>query len=105
MARNRVKLNSAGIAAVLTSTEMHRAVHAAADQVADNVRAMNISVGDRDGGPDEVDLPVEVTVTTTDRAKARVTLTHPAGQAVQAKHGALTKAAAQAGLDVKERRR
>lgn len=101
MARNRVRLNSRGIQSVLTSTLMHRAVQGVAESVADNVKAMDIRVGDRDGGSHERELPVDVSVTTTDRAHARVTITHPAGAAVQAKHGALTKAAGQAGLDVR----
>jgi hypothetical protein len=44
---------------------------------------------------------VKVKLSTTDRAHAEVILAHPAGIAVQAKHGALTKAASQAGLEVK----
>lgn len=96
----KVRLNHAGIAQILKAPAMHAAVKAAAEQVAANVRAQNIRVGDKDGGPRERELPVEVTMTTTDRAKAFVTLAHPAGQAVQAKHGSLTKAAREAGLDV-----
>lgn len=103
MARN-VKLDHRGVAALLQSTAMHRATQDAAERVADAVRAQNIKVGDKDGGRHEYDLPVEVTTTTTDRAHANVTLAHPAGLAVQAKHGALTKAAAQTGLDVKGKR-
>jgi len=34
---------------------------------------------------------------------ALVTIMHPAGRAIQAKHGALTKAAAAAGLEVKSK--
>lgn len=103
MPRN-VSLNPAGVAAFLVSTGAHRATQAAAEKVAEGVRAMNIRVGDKDGGKHEYDLPVEVSVTTTDRAHANVTIAHPAGQSVQAKHGALTKAAAQVGLDVKAKR-
>lgn len=97
----RVKLDSRGVSAVLRSTGMHRATQDAAEKVAEGVRSQNIRVGDKDGGRHEYDLPVEVEMTTTDRAHAWVTLAHPAGLAVQAKHGALTKAAAEAGLDVK----
>lgn len=99
----QVRLNSKGIAAILSSTPMHREIQSAAEKVAQNVEAQHITVGDRDGGKHEYPLPVKVEVTTTDRAHGRVTLAHPAGQAVQAKHGALTKAAAQAGLDVRAR--
>lgn len=99
----KIRLNSRGIAAVLKSAEMRRATNAAAEQVAANVEAQNIKVGDADGGKHEKPLPVKVTPGVSDRARATVALAHPAGQAVQAKHGALTKAAAQAGLDVNGR--
>ena len=100
----RIKLNHAGIAAILKSAPVAAATKRAAETVAQNVRDMGIKVGDVDGGKHEVDLPVTVTMSTTDRAHANVTLAHPAGEAVQAKHGALTKAAAQAGLDVRSRK-
>lgn len=96
-----ISLDSRGISELLKSAGVRAATERAAEAVADAVRSQNISVGDRDGGPHERELPVTVTVTTTDRAHANVTIAHPAGQAVQAKHGALTKAAAQAGLDVR----
>lgn len=101
MARSQVRLNSPGVAEFLKSAGVRAAIAQAAEAVADNVRAQDIKVGDRDGGKHEVKMPVKVTANTTDRAHANVTITHPAGLAVQAKHGALTKAAAQAGLDVK----
>lgn len=100
----RIRLNSKGVAQVLKAAPMAAAVKTAAEQVAQNVRDQGITVGDRDGGPHEFDLPVKVTMSTTDRAHANVTLAHPSGNAVQAKHGALTKAAAQAGLDVRGRK-
>lgn len=99
-----IKLNHAGISEILKSAPMTAAVKAAAEAVADNVRAQGIKVGDRDGGPREHDLQVTVTMVETDRAHALVTLAHPSGAAVQAKHGALTKAAAQAGLSVRQRK-
>jgi len=50
-------------------------------------------------------LPDDATVTmrpfTTDRAIAVVRLNHPAGLAIQAKYGVLTKAAAAEGLEVR----
>jgi len=100
MAR-RIRLNSKGIAEILKSAEMQRVIHAKAEEIAKNVREQDIKVGDRDGGPHEYDLPVMVSESITDRAHANVILAHPSGESVQAKHGALTKAAAQAGLDVK----
>lgn len=96
----KIRLDNAGVAAILKSADMQRATRALAEQVAQNVRELGIKVGDRDGSPHEHDLPVEVSMSTTDRAHANVTITHASGVAVQAKHGALTKAAAQAGLDV-----
>lgn len=101
---NRIKLDHRGIAAILKSAPMVAATKVAAEQVAQKVRDQGIKVGDSDGGPREVDLPVEVTMHTTDRAHANVTITHAAGASVQAKHGALTKAAAQVGLDVRARK-
>lgn len=101
MARNRIRLDHAGVAAILKSAEVAREVEKLAEKVASNVKAQGIKVGDRDGGPREYDLPVTVSMTTTDRAHANVTLAHPSGNAVQAKHGALTKAAAEAGLEVR----
>jgi hypothetical protein len=96
-----VKLNHAGIAALLKSSEMDALVNDAAEKIAANVRAQGIRVGAFSGGSGEIELPVKTSATTTDRAHASVTLAHPAGIAVQAKHGALTKAAADAGLDVR----
>lgn len=56
--------------------------------------ASKVDVGD-------VDAPVTVASYTTDRAIAVIAIAHPAGQAIQAKHGALTKAAAACGYEVK----
>jgi hypothetical protein len=99
MARD-VHLEGRGIEAVAKSAEMHREINALAERVADNVRNMGIRV---EGVPGDVPLPVNVAEGETDRARASVQLAHPSGKAVQAKHGALTKAAAQAGLEVKSR--
>ena len=99
VARSKVKLDHRGIAALLRGREIADATREAAEAVADNVRAQNIRVGDKDGGSSEVDLPVVVSMYETDRAHAVVVLEHASGDAVQAKHGALTKAAAEAGLD------
>jgi hypothetical protein len=69
-------------------------IHEAGEAVADNVRALGIRV---EHIPGDIELPVEVDEDGT------VVLVHPSGKAVQAKHGALTKAAAQAGLPVQGR--
>ena len=100
MGRN-VKLDHRGLGAFLESTAMHALVQEASERIADQVRDQGIRVGDHDGGRGEIDLPVEVEVTTTDRAHGSVLLAHPAGAAVQAKHGALTRAASAVGLAVR----
>lgn len=69
----------------------------AAHEIADAVRSQGITVGDVDGGSYEIPLPVKVY---DDGDKAAVALAHPAGIAVQAKHGALTRAAASKGFEV-----
>lgn len=99
---DNVKLNHAGVAAILKSGEMAALVNGAAEEIAANVRAQGQKVGALEGSG-EIDLPVTVSPTTTDRAHASVALAHPAGIAVQAKHGALTRAAAAAGLDVRQK--
>ena len=87
-----VKLDHRGIAALLKSAEMHGVINTVTNGVAAKVRGM------------EPSYPVEVQVVTTDRAHGIVAIAHPAGDAIQAKRGSLTKAAAQAGLEVKDRR-
>lgn len=94
----KVKLSSRGIEDVAKSREVRGAIEDLANEVADNVRSQGIHV---EGVPGAVALPVEVSVYETDRARASVTIAHPSGLAVQAKHGALTKAASSAGLEVK----
>lgn len=103
-----VTLDPRGLDAVATSLRVRQELTAVAERVADNVRSQNITVGDREGGPRQYPLPVVVHVNESkdmkiDRIVARISLAHAAGSAVQAKHGALTKAAAQAGLKVEGR--
>lgn len=95
-----VRTNPAGLKAALTGPAMKTVLRQIADQVAGNVRSQGIKVGDVNGGPDEVDLPV-ISGLSNDELAGIVTLAHPAGMAVQAKHGTLTKAAAQAGLKIR----
>lgn len=85
--------------ALLNAPGVAHATKIKADQIANDIRSQNIRVGAMEGSG-EMDLPVEVSLGTTDRPRANVALAHPAGRAVQAKYGALTKAAARAGLDV-----
>lgn len=100
--RFSVKLNHAGIAAIAKGPEMQALVASAAEKIAANVRSQGITVGDTTPGTSsEIDLPVEVETSVGKRARAAVVLAHPAGAAVQAKHGALTRAAAAEGLSVR----
>lgn len=50
-----------------------------------------------------VAAPVTVADYSTDRAISVVAIAHPAGLAIQAKHGALTRAAAACGFEVTSR--
>lgn len=85
----RIRIDYAGLGEVLRSREMAQAVDDLAEAIADGVRA---------GISDPlIAATVEVDHYTTDRAAAAVTIAHPAGLAIQAKHGALTRAAAAAG--------
>ena len=102
----RVKLNLRGLEQVANLPAMRREVQGYTVRTAAAVRAMGIRV---EGSPGDATLPVEHSMTVTrdmqvDRVKGYVTIAHAAGQAVQAKHGALTKAAAQVGLKVKAKR-
>lgn len=94
-----VKLDHAGMERILKHT-MRKPVHEAAEKIAAELRKQGHMVGDFDSN---ADIPVPVTVTdyTTDRAITVVAIAHPAGAALQAKHGALTKAAAATGLEVR----
>lgn len=58
-----------------------------------------VTVGDVDGGGHEYPLPVRIFH--DDDGTSRVALAHPAGIAVQAKHGTLTRAAAANGFEVR----
>lgn len=95
-----IKLDKAGLGVILKSAAMRKMTEDAAEQLAENVRDQGIQVGAFKGSG-EIELPVTVGTGTTDRADATVILAHPAGIAVQAKHGALTRAASALGLTVK----
>lgn len=88
-----VHLDYAAMGEIL-KVETRDEINALADQIAANVRGNLGSV---------TDAQVSVLHQTTDRAKALVTIGHPAGMAMQAKHGTLTKAAAAVGLEVKSK--
>lgn len=58
-----------------------------AEAVADAARGQGISVGDRDGGTGEVPLPIEAkSAGNASRARAIVTVDHPAALNVESKH-------------------
>lgn len=95
----RIDLDLAALnRAIRTAPGTAGALRAKGEEVADLVCQQGIRVGDQDGGPDEIDLPVEVHVESGATPSMSVVLAHAAGLAVQAKHGSLTRAAAQAGL-------
>ncbi|AZV00739.1 hypothetical protein SEA_KIKO_11 [Gordonia phage Kiko] len=90
------RLDRRGAGEILKSAEVAQGVKALADKVRDLV--------DRDVNDDPDDqIDVIVSTSTTDRAKADVTIAHPRGLQLQAKRGALTKAAAKLGLEVRSR--
>lgn len=89
------QLDRAGLRQALKSPQVRTGINSVARTVAKNVEGQGHMVDhNRDA------LPVDVEPYTTDRAAASVTLAHPAGAAIQVKHGALTRAAAAAGLEV-----
>ena len=103
--RSRVKMDWHGVGEVATSEPFRRLVEDAARDIAGSVEAVMV-----EGVPGDVRLPVETSEASTsrgmkfgNRARAFVTLAHPAGLAAQAKHGLLTKAAARAGITVREK--
>ncbi|MDP5182176.1 hypothetical protein QOZ88_05965 [Blastococcus sp. BMG 814] len=91
----QIRIDPAGVAEVLRSREMAAAVDDLAEQLADQVRA---GITDPD-----IAATVDVDSYLTDRAAAAVTIAHPAGLPIQAKHGTLTAAASALGLDVRSR--
>lgn len=96
MAGHRLHLDERALERVVTERARAAAVHVG-EEIADAVRRQSIEVGAENGDGDEYALPVEVSVVDD---VVRVALAHPAGKAVQAKHGALTRAAASLGLEV-----
>jgi len=90
----KIKLDYAGLGEVLKSSEVQASVDTLAAQAAALVDET------ASGKP----VPVRTSSFKTDRAVAAVTLAHPAGLAVEAKRGALARAAAAIGLEVTERK-
>lgn len=90
----RLHVDPAALARLAQSEGIQRAMKRAGGRIADEVRKQGVKVGDVDEGPREIPLPVRV------EDDGTVLLAHPSGIAVQAKHGALTRAAAAAGYEV-----
>jgi len=86
------RLDRRGIAEIAKSPEVAREVHARAEQIANSAR----------GSHPDADIVVDDYV--TDRAASSVTIRDARGALWQAQDGVLTRAAAGAGLEVKERR-
>lgn len=91
----KLRLDHPGIAAILKSAEVAGVVDGAAASVGSAASGHVTAQG--------VTIPVVVDSYVTDRAAAGVTLRHPAGLAVEAKHGVLAGAAAATGLEVTRR--
>lgn len=100
MTKSSLRLDHTALMRTLEQRGVVDALDRMAERVADKVRDQNITVGDRDGGSHEYPLPVEADLYHSDRPRVSVTIKHPAGLAVQAKHGALSKAAADCGLEL-----
>ena len=88
-----VHLNRAEIGRILKD-EMREPIKFLAIQIAENV-----DVGD------VKDAVVDVQLVETDRAHANISIKHPAGMAMEAKHGTLRKAAARVGLKVRNQKK
>lgn len=82
------KRDSKGLDQILNSTQVAQAVHGLAASVAGNIDpALDVVVDDY----------------TTDRAASSVTVREPTAKLMQIRDGLLTRAAAAAGLEVRER--
>lgn len=84
----RVEIDYAGIGEIAKGDEVRAMVDAAAERIADHVKA-------EAGG-----VPVVVDHYTTDREAAAVVIADNSGMGLQAKHGVLTRAASSVGAEV-----
>lgn len=96
MARVQVRLDPAGIRQILQSAPMRAMVVEAGDRLATAVRAQGrlARSGAQSSGPD-ITGAVRVVVGTSGydgRPVAQVSIAHPAGVAMQARHGVMTRA-------------
>jgi hypothetical protein len=91
----RLNVKTRGIRKLLSLPGVEKDLGERALKVAAAVEANGQKV---EGRPGKIDLPVTVTLTSDGkRARARVILDHPSGQAVEAKHGFLAAAIDAAG--------
>jgi len=79
-----IELNRSGIKALLASSEVQAMLEGKAAAVVNAAKGRGILVG---GDPGDTPLPVEaISEASGARAKAMVSINHPAGIAVEAKH-------------------
>lgn len=90
---NKITLNHKGIEEIL-KVQMRKPIDELAGRIAARVDVGSVT-----------DAPVQVRSYTTDRAACVITIAHPAGQAMEAKHGTLRKAAAAEGFEVRDPKR
>lgn len=83
-----IKINHKAIEEIL-KVRMRKPVDELAARIAANVDVGSVT-----------DAPVEVHSYETDRAAASIVIAHPAGIAIEAKHGSLRRAAASQGYEV-----
>lgn len=86
-----LRLDHQGIARLLKSAEVDAALRKLADPIQNNAEGMV-----------DPDIPIEQVSYTTDRAARAVMIAHPSGVALQARDGVLTRAAAMAGVEVRQ---
>ncbi len=92
LARSTFRIDRKGVREILNRAETAAVVREMAEEIADNVRQI---VGD--------DVEVVVESYQTDRSAAAVTIADARGMEYQATNGALTRAAAAVGLEVRSR--
>ncbi|OZV74771.1 hypothetical protein CA850_29785 [Micromonospora echinospora] len=91
----KVKIDYDGVRAILKSEGVGALIDGATEAVRAQVASHQSVVRHR--------MPVDADRYQTDREAGAVTIAHAGGLAVQAKYGALTQAAAAAGLEVTDR--
>jgi len=95
----KIRLDSAGIGALLVSSEVAKVINRLGESI-----AANVDPPLPHSGAVKVDVTPRTATTLgrSPRAAVDVTLVHPSMPALEAKYGTLTRAAASAGLEVTE---